>query len=135
MRRAFSLLRTAVLVTTAAAALLTAGSLAACAWSVPADPGMNARQRAGLDVVPAASGPVRGGVPAAARGGSGSGARFDDGARTVYLDRCARCHEPFSPRHASPDEWPGIVRKMGPRAGLFGAERQRVVEWLQANAR
>jgi hypothetical protein len=59
----------------------------------------------------------------------------DDGARAIYLQRCSQCHEPFSPRHASPAEWPGLVRKYGPRAGLFGDERGRVLRWLQANAR
>ena len=134
MRFPRPLLRAALLSSAAAAAFVAAGSLAACAWSVPADPGMNARQRGGLGVVPAATGPARG-VLSAGRGVPRSTARSDDGARAVYLERCGRCHEPFSPRHAAADEWPGIVRKMGPRAGLFGAERGRVLSWLQANAR
>ena len=59
----------------------------------------------------------------------------DDGARAIYLQRCGQCHEPFSPRHAAADEWPALVRKYGPRAGLFGEERGRVERWLVANSR
>lgn len=112
---------------------------AACSWAVPADPGENARLRSrSLDVGPTApsmpgrsDGSVdgRGASPVRALGGDAT----DDGA--IYRQRCGQCHEPFSPRHASAGEWPGYVRKYGPRAGLFGEERARVLRWLQANAR
>jgi hypothetical protein len=60
----------------------------------------------------------------------------DDAAmRSLYLSRCARCHEPYEPSSASAAEWPGIMRRMAPRAGLFGPERDRLLAWLQANAR
>jgi hypothetical protein len=55
--------------------------------------------------------------------------------RAVYLSRCGRCHEPHDPTEAFAGEWPGILRRMAPRAGLFGPERDRVLRWLQANAR
>lgn len=122
----------------AAVALVLPLALAAsaCSWSVPADPGENVRLRSrGADADPAAlSNPPDGSLrPASVRAIGGDAS--DDGARTIYLTRCGRCHEPFSPRRASAGEWPGIVRKMGPRAGLFGEERDRVLRWLQANAR
>ena len=49
-------------------------------------------------------------------------------------------HRPISlgigePRHATPAQWPGLVRTYGPRAGLFGEDRARVTRWLQAAAR
>ena len=40
------------------------------------------------------------------------------------MARCGQCHAPFSPRHASADEWPTFVRKYGPRAGLFGEDSE-----------
>ena len=101
-------------------------SLAACAWAVPADPGLNAqmRSRSAPPAGPAASGASRAALPAE-----------DDGAGAIYRERCSKCHEPFPPTHASAGEWPVFVRKYGPRAGLFGEERERVLRWLQANAR
>ena len=80
---------------------------------------------------PPASTGTSGLAPVRALGGDAT----DDGTRAVYMQRCGQCHEPFSPRHASAAEWPGYVRKYGPRAGLFGEERDRVVRWLMANAR
>lgn len=119
-----------------AASLLASSSLAAlaaCAWSVPADPGENARLRAG---------PPAWSIPAASPAASATGdARAypaqapDDGARAIYLARCSACHEPFAPTHVSAAEWPFYVSKYGPRAGLFGEERARVLRWLQANTR
>jgi cytochrome c5 len=109
-------------------ALLALGLvLASCAWAVPADPGLNAARRArhgATEAVVAAAGPLR-----ETRG------REDAGARAIYLQHCARCHEPFSPTHLSAADWPVYVRKYGPRAGLFGTERARVLRWLQAHAR
>ena len=104
-----------------------------CTWAVPADPGQNARLRShASDASPVAeSASAPGPAPVRALFGDAT----DDGARAVYLHRCGQCHEPFSPRHASADEWPGYVRKYGPRAGLFGEERDRVLRWLQANSR
>jgi hypothetical protein len=98
----------------------------ACRWSVPADPGLNslarARPRAATDAVREA--PV------------GPRPTVDDGGmRSLYVSRCAGCHEPYDPASASAGEWPGILRRMAPRAGLFGAERDRLLAWLQANAR
>lgn len=117
-----------------AASFLALATLAACSWSVPADPGENARLRSR----PSGAGPAALPHPSAASGPGvvalGSDAS-DDGARAIYLTRCSRCHEPFSPRHARAGDWPALVRKYGPRAGLFGEERDRVTRWLVANAR
>jgi cytochrome c553 len=79
----------------------------ACSWSVPADPALNA-QTAAWD---------------------------DPGARALYMDRCGRCHEPWPTTHVTAAEWPRYVARYGPEAGLFGADRARVLRWLQAHAR
>lgn len=99
--------------------------VSACRWSVPADPGENARLRsrpaqatAGLE--PASTAPGEAADPAAA---------------TLYYARCSQCHAAFPPGTFPAGEWPGIVERYGPRAGLFGAERQRVVAWLRTHAR
>jgi hypothetical protein len=116
------------------AALLSAAlSLAACAWSVPADPGMNASIRRSTSVPDAQ--PTGLSSSTSVRSTARGAGPLDDGARDIYLRRCSQCHEPFSPRHATANEWPALVRKYGPRAGLFGEERERVVRYLQATAR
>ncbi len=111
--------------------LAAAALLAGCAWSVPADPGQNARLR-GRSFAEEPLPPVGPGEALPARV---VGPSSDDGARALYASRCGSCHAPFSPRFATADEWPAHVRKYGPRAGLFGADRERVLRWLVANAR
>ena len=99
----------------------------ACTWSVPADPGLNARARSrdsGFDPAPE-PGPSVGPRPLVA----------DDGMRGLYVSRCGGCHEAYAPSSHAASEWPGVVRRMAPRAGVFGAERERLLEWLVANAR
>jgi hypothetical protein len=107
-------------------AALASTFLAACAWSVPADPGANAKARA--RAVPSVD-------ARSPRPTDVAEFEVDVAARASYESRCGRCHAPFSPRHAAAEEWPAFVRKYGPRAGLFGAERDRVLAWLQANSR
>lgn len=93
----------------------------ACRWGVPADPGLNARLRAR----PAAF------VPTAT---AAVGASSDAGAAALYAERCGRCHAPYPPSHAPASRWPALVARYGPRAGLFGEERARVLDWLMASA-
>jgi hypothetical protein len=119
----------------ALAALLLGGALAAlpaCSWSVPADPGRNAAQRTHVEPDDGSYGAPapEGGVVDAARG-----ADADPAAGALYARRCAQCHEPFAPSTFTAAEWPTYVDRYGPRAGLFGAERARVLAWLQAHAR
>jgi hypothetical protein len=110
----------------AAAGALLAFAASACSWSVPADPGRNAlvrsRPRAAPEAAPHVPGEAR---PMVA----------DDGTHALYVARCGVCHVAYDPRSVSAEEWPGVVRRMAPRAGLFGAERDRLLAWLQANAR
>jgi mono/diheme cytochrome c family protein len=100
--------------------------LSACRWSVPADPGRNAALRARPEPVEATSG---------ASAPAPSAADADPGAGALYASRCAQCHEPFAPGTFTAGEWPIYVDRYGPRAGLFGSERARVLRWLQAHAR
>ncbi|MDA1193697.1 MAG: hypothetical protein O2894_00780 [Planctomycetota bacterium] len=100
--------------------------VAACAWQVPADPGLNFKYRSRASQ-PAAF------VSAPAEQVSVSAAS-DEGARALYLDHCSRCHQPFDPQSVPAAQWPLYVAKYAPRAGLFGTDRSRVLAWLQANA-
>lgn len=118
-----------------AVTLLLGGALAAlpaCSWSVPADPGRNAARRTHAEPETAPTGALAttGGAAAPARG-----AEADPAAGTIYARRCAQCHEPFAPDTFTASEWPMYVDRYGPRAGLFGSERARVLAWLQAHAR
>ncbi len=62
-----------------------------------------------------------------------TGAAPVDGA-AVYAARCALCHPPWDPRDYSPAEWPGLVRKFAPRAGLTAEEREAVTAFLVGEA-
>jgi hypothetical protein len=98
-------------------------------WSVPADPGENARLRARRDVPAlAAAGGSGGGSPGLVADGA------DPAAASLYAVRCAQCHEAYPPEAFSAGEWPLYVDRYGPRAGLYGADRASVLRWLQANA-
>jgi hypothetical protein len=104
--------------------LLGVAAVAACSWSVPADPGRNARLRR----------PRRAPAGTEALVLSGRAPGADPAAAAIYEDKCAQCHAPIPPTFATAEDWPVFVRRYGPRAGLFGAERARVLAWLQGNA-
>jgi mono/diheme cytochrome c family protein len=53
-----------------------------------------------------------------------------DGAR-LYQRRCSACHEPFEPTDYGPHEWPDLVERYGPRAGLNPEARAAVVTFLK----
>lgn len=101
--------------------------VAACSWQVPADPGLNFAQR----TRPAA---VERGLTATPTREELAQARQDPRALALYSDHCGRCHAPFDPRSVPAAQWPMYVKKYAPRAGLFGADRAKVLAWLQANA-
>ena len=99
--------------------------MACSGFSVPADPGLRAKMY----------GSASDGAAAPVAATATRTAVADEGARTLYLNHCGTCHEPFDPRSMAAGDWPRFVRKYGPRAGLFGTNRARVLAWLQANAR
>ena len=47
--------------------------------------------------------------------------------RALAATECAECHRFYWPHEYSPEEWPGIVKKMGKRAAL-GREQTDAVE-------
>ena len=94
----------------------------ACRWAVPADPGLNAKLRQKpRTFVQTQSGD--------------SDVAQDEDARILYMEKCGRCHAPYAPSYLSASRWPSMMRKYAPRAGLYGADRERVQSWLLANAR
>jgi Spy/CpxP family protein refolding chaperone len=58
--------------------------------------------------------------------------RFDgpDGDRHFYEARCGVCHVPLPRENLSAGEWQKILDVMAPRAGLVGAQRERVSQYL-----
>lgn len=108
--------------------LLSALLVAACSWSVPANPGRNQTLRD-----PSTAWTKTSTAPTEGEGEAESNA---DDAETVriYINRCGRCHIPYPPTHVPAARWPFFVAKYAPRAGLFGEERERVLTWLMANA-
>lgn len=48
----------------------------------------------------------------------------------LFQARCAACHALPVPRAYSAVEWRGIVRKMGPRAGLGPAGQKDILEFV-----
>jgi cytochrome c5 len=73
-------------------------------------------------------------LAAAATAGACASTRFDgpDGDRRLYEARCGICHVPYPREHLAPEDWPGILDEMGPRAGLTRSQRERVLGWLTA---
>lgn len=116
--------RPAATITTGLFLLLAAS---ACSWSVPADPGLNSKLRSRSTF-------TQTGTAKTAQQAAGINDADDPGAAALYYDHCSRCHAPFAPTYVSAGEWPRYVRRYAPRAGLYGADRQRVLTWLQANA-
>ena len=55
--------------------------------------------------------------------------------RTIYLRRCASCHQPFDPASQRADSWPHYVDKMKQRARLSDSDANRVVDYLVTMAR
>ena len=98
--------------------------LTSCAWSVPASPGQNALARTPKQETSMVTTSLE----------TEAGAE-DSATEALYLARCGRCHVAHQPTAYSAGAWPFYVHKYGPRAGLFGEERERVLAWLQARAR
>jgi hypothetical protein len=55
-----------------------------------------------------------------------------DGDRRFYEARCSVCHVPRPREQFTPGEWQRILDVMAPRAGLTGAQRDRVSAYLTA---
>jgi cytochrome c5 len=55
--------------------------------------------------------------------------RLDRG-RTVYLDKCTRCHTPIAPRDYSSGDWPGHVDEMTDRSKISHEEKELILAYL-----
>jgi hypothetical protein len=55
-------------------------------------------------------------------------------AKAVYEARCALCHPAWAPTDYAPAEWPALVDKFAPLAGLTRAERDAVLAYLVREA-
>lgn len=63
------------------------------------------------------SAPLRPGDPAAGR--------------VLYESRCSQCHELHEPAEYDRVEWRGILRKMGPQAGLDRQMQEDTFSWIE----
>ncbi len=57
------------------------------------------------------------------------------GAERLYRSKCSACHRAYPPASRDRAAWAEVLSKMAPRAKLSDAERARVLEYLQANAK
>ena len=53
-----------------------------------------------------------------------------DADRTVYVKRCAGCHNLYEPSRMGPDAWPGTVADMGKRGGIAQDDLARIERYL-----
>ncbi len=71
------------------------------------------------------------GCAGAPAGGGGADAAAD----RLYRSKCSACHRAYPPSSRDRDAWATALAKMAPRAKLSEAERARILEYLQANAK
>ncbi len=55
--------------------------------------------------------------------------------RVLAVTGCAECHRFYWPHEYSPEEWPGIVKKMGNRASLSSEQTDDVELYFVATSR
>ncbi len=53
----------------------------------------------------------------------------------LYRSKCSACHRAYPPPSRDRASWAAAIAKMAPRAKLSEAERARILEYLQANAK
>ncbi|MEK7466157.1 MAG: hypothetical protein AAB074_01975 [Planctomycetota bacterium] len=51
--------------------------------------------------------------------------------RNFFESRCSQCHELHEPAEYDSVEWRGILRKMGPQAGLDRQMQEDTFSWLE----
>ncbi|MCC6738998.1 MAG: hypothetical protein IT452_08115 [Planctomycetia bacterium] len=51
--------------------------------------------------------------------------------RQLYESRCSQCHAPHEPAEYDRVEWRGIMRQMGPRAGMDRQMQEDTFSWLE----
>ena len=55
--------------------------------------------------------------------------------KTVYTNRCGRCHALKTTEAFTPQRWEGILKSMIPKAKLNETEAQQVTAFVMANAK
>ena len=56
-------------------------------------------------------------------------------AERLYRSKCSACHRAYAPSSRDAAVWAEVLSRMAPRAKLSGAERARILAYLQENAR
>lgn len=55
--------------------------------------------------------------------------------KTLFLEKCGKCHKYRVPEMRTAEQWPGIIDKMAPKAKLTDAQKTAVLEFVKANAK
>lgn len=53
-----------------------------------------------------------------------------DGDRSLYVKRCAGCHNLYEPTRKSPNAWPATVADMGARGDIPQGDLKRIERYL-----
>lgn len=51
--------------------------------------------------------------------------------KQLYANRCGHCHAPYEPAGYDRVEWRGIMRKMGPQAGMDRQMQEDTLSWIE----
>ncbi|WP_284651244.1 c-type cytochrome [Flavobacterium terrisoli] len=54
-------------------------------------------------------------------------------AKSLYENSCARCHQLYSPKDFSAEQWKPIVLRMAPKARLNEEQGQKIYNYLTMN--
>ena len=54
--------------------------------------------------------------------------------RSVYVQKCAGCHNLYRPAKYTPARWPDLVAKMSKRSKLAGEEQRLIASYLSATS-
>ncbi|MGX5818532.1 c-type cytochrome [Chitinophaga lutea] len=62
--------------------------------------------------------------------------KYDDSeGKTLFKEKCARCHGYRLPETRTADKWPGIIDKMAPKAKLTSEQKEAVLAFVTKYAK